>query len=47
MLIKNIIKNYGTREVLSNISFEVEEGKVTVILGESGCRKIYTFRYSF
>lgn len=39
MLIKNIIKNYGTREVLSNISFEVEEGKVTVILGESGCGK--------
>ena len=39
MLIKNIIKNYGTREVLSNISFEVEEEKVTVILGESGCGK--------
>lgn len=39
MRVKKLVKNYGDREVLDGISFEGEEGKVTVILGESGCGK--------
>lgn len=39
MRVKNLIKNYGERRVLNKLSFEGEEEKVTVILGESGCGK--------
>lgn len=39
MQVKNLIKNYGDKRVLDGISFEGEEGKITVILGESGCGK--------
>lgn len=39
MKIINIKKNYGEREILAGVSFEGEEGRVTVILGESGCGK--------
>ena len=39
MEIRNIKKSFGNKVILSNISFEAEEGKVTVILGESGCGK--------
>lgn len=39
MRVKNLVKNYGERRVLNKISFEGEEEKVTVILGESGCGK--------
>lgn len=39
MKVINIKKNYGEREILAGVSFEGEEGKVTVILGESGCGK--------
>lgn len=39
MKIENLKKSYGERKVLDGVSFEGEEGKVTVILGESGCGK--------
>ena len=39
MKVINIKKNYGEREILAGVSFEGEEGRVTVILGESGCGK--------
>lgn len=39
MKVINIEKNYGERKILAGVSFEGEEGKVTVILGESGCGK--------
>lgn len=39
MKVINIKKNYGEREILAGVSFEGEERKVTVILGESGCGK--------
>jgi NitT/TauT family transport system ATP-binding protein len=39
MRVENLKKSYGERKVLDGISFEGEEGKVTVILGESGCGK--------
>lgn len=39
MRVENLRKSYGGRKVLDGISFEGEEGKITVILGESGCGK--------
>ncbi|MDE0304651.1 MAG: ABC transporter ATP-binding protein [Albidovulum sp.] len=41
MLLKidNLAKNFGTVEVLRNISFEIEKGDLLVLLGESGCGK--------
>lgn len=39
MKVINIKKNYGERKILAGVSFEGEEGRVTVILGESGCGK--------
>lgn len=39
MKVENLKKSYGDRKVLDGVSFEGEEGKVTVILGESGCGK--------
>ena len=39
MRVKNLKKSYGDRRILDGISFEGDEGRVTVILGESGCGK--------
>lgn len=39
MQLKNIVKNYGDKKVLGGIDIEIEEGKITAILGESGCGK--------
>lgn len=37
--IKNLTKRYGELTVYENFNLELEEGKVTCILGESGCGK--------
>jgi len=37
--ISSILKNFGEKQVLDNVSLDVEEGKVVVILGPSGCGK--------
>ncbi|MDE6667489.1 MAG: ABC transporter ATP-binding protein [Clostridia bacterium] len=37
--IKNLTKRYGKLTVYENFSLELEEGKITCILGESGCGK--------
>ena len=37
--IKNIIKGYGARAVLQNVSLEVEKSTTISILGRSGCGK--------
>ena len=39
MQLKNIVKNYGDKKVLGGIDIEIEEEKITAILGESGCGK--------
>lgn len=39
MRIVNLEKNYGGGEVLKNFSLAVEKGKITCVLGESGCGK--------
>lgn len=37
--VENLTKKYGDLLVLKNISFEVEEGEVLVLVGPSGCGK--------
>ena len=36
---KNVCKNFGTLEVLRNISFDIEKGETVVLCGPSGCGK--------
>ena len=36
---KNIVKRYGSLEVLRNISFSVEKGDVIAVIGSSGSGK--------
>ena len=42
--IKNIKKSFGSTEVLKGIDFEVEKGKVLVIIGSSGSGKTTLLR---
>ena len=37
--IKNVTKNYGAKTVFDNFNLDIEENKITVILGESGSGK--------
>ena len=39
MKLINIVKSYGDKKVLDGITLDIEEGKVTVVLGESGSGK--------
>lgn len=39
MKLINIVKSYGNKKVLDGITLDIEEGKVTAILGESGSGK--------
>jgi phospholipid/cholesterol/gamma-HCH transport system ATP-binding protein len=39
LVAKNLVKVFGKRTVLDNISLAIEEGKTTVIIGTSGCGK--------
>lgn len=39
MKLMNIVKSYGNKKVLDGITLDIEEGKVTAILGESGSGK--------
>lgn len=44
ILVKKLCKNYGTNEVLKNISLEFAKGKVYGIVGENGAGKTTLFR---
>ena len=37
--LQNISKSYGKTSVYENFSLEIEEGKITCLLGASGCGK--------
>jgi polar amino acid transport system ATP-binding protein len=37
--VKNLVKSYGDRTVLDDVSFSLEEGEAKVIMGASGCGK--------
>ena len=39
MRIEHLTKKYGARTALSDISFDIEAGKITAVLGESGAGK--------
>lgn len=39
MTIKNLCKRYGDRIVYENFNLEIEDGKITAVLGESGSGK--------
>ncbi len=42
--IKNIVKNFGGRRVVDDVSLTVMPGQVTCLLGPSGCGKSTTLR---
>jgi len=42
--VKNICKSFEKKQVLNNISFSVEDGKVLTLLGPSGCGKSTTLK---
>ncbi|MFC1780663.1 ABC transporter ATP-binding protein [Planctomycetota bacterium] len=37
--VRNLVKKFGSKLVLDNISLSIEKGKTTVIIGSSGCGK--------
>lgn len=37
--VKNLFKSFDDNQILSNVSIDIPEGKITTILGESGCGK--------
>jgi phospholipid/cholesterol/gamma-HCH transport system ATP-binding protein len=39
LVAKNLIKRFGNRVTLNNISLAIEAGKTTAIIGQSGCGK--------
>jgi len=43
--LKNVIKKFGSKVVLDNVSLTVEKGKTTVIIGPSGCGKTVLIKH--
>src|SRR5690349_3589445 len=37
--IKNLVKSFGSKQVLRGVDLNIEQGKTTVIIGISGCGK--------
>ncbi len=42
--ISNINKKYGNKEILKDISFEAQRGRITAFLGPNGAGKSTTLR---
>jgi phospholipid/cholesterol/gamma-HCH transport system ATP-binding protein len=45
IVLKNIVKKFGSKVVLDNVSLAIEEGKTTVIIGPSGCGKTVLIKH--
>lgn len=43
MKVKDLVFAYGKNRVLNGVSFEIEEGKITTIMGANGCGKSTLF----
>lgn len=41
---ENVVKKYGSLNAISNLSFTIESGQTTVLIGESGCGKTTTLK---
>ena len=37
--VRNVTKKFGTRTIIKNISFSVEDGELVALIGPSGCGK--------
>lgn len=44
IIVNDIVKNYGKKNVLSHISLEIAEGKTILLKGENGCGKTTLFK---
>ena len=45
IVVENLVKKFGSRTVLDNISMAAEKGKTTVIIGPSGCGKTVLMKH--
>ncbi|WP_457638642.1 ABC transporter ATP-binding protein [Persephonella sp.] len=45
IIVKNLTKRFGDREILKNISFDVKEGEIFVLMGGSGSGKSTTIKH--
>jgi len=45
IVLKNVIKKFGSKVVLDNVSLDVEKGKTTVVIGPSGCGKTVLIKH--
>lgn len=45
IVVKNLTKKFGKKEVLKNISFDVKEGEIFVLMGGSGSGKSTTIKH--
>jgi phospholipid/cholesterol/gamma-HCH transport system ATP-binding protein len=43
--LNNVIKKFGSKVVLDNVSLAIEKGKTTVIIGPSGCGKTVLIKH--
>jgi len=43
--IRNLVKRFGQKTVLDNVSLAIEKGKTTVVIGPSGCGKTVLIKH--